>query len=241
MRTLCVIPARLASSRLPHKPLQRIANQPLIRVVAQRALDLGCFDHVVVAADDKRICDAVQGIDVEPVLTRQHRSGTDRVAEVAALARFAAVEIVVNLQGDEPFVAESAVAGSIDRVRAGCGVGTAAGPWAGEDIEDPHTVKVFVDSHGNAAGFSRRATPPKGLADCAVLHHVGIYAYRPAALARWAATGPVAAEIAADLEQLRPLSYGERIGVAATAEPPAMGINTAEDLRRAELIMSVSC
>lgn len=240
MRTLCVIPARLASSRLPHKPLQAIANQPLIRLVAQRALALGCFDHVVVAADDKRICDAVQGIDVEPVLTRQHRSGTDRVAEVAGLARFAAVEIVVNLQGDEPFVAESAVAGSIDRVRAGCGVGTAGGPLTGEDIDNPHIVKVFVDSHGNATGFSRRA-PPERLADCTVLHHVGVYAYRPAALARWAATGQVAAEVVADLEQLRPLSYGESIGVAAIAEPPATGINTAEDLRCAELIMSASC
>ena len=241
MRTLCVIPARLASSRLPHKPLQPIASQPLIRLVAQRALDLGCFDHVVVAADDKRICDAVQGLDVESVLTREHRSGTDRVAEVAGLARFAAAEIVVNLQGDEPFVAESAVEGSIDRVRAGCGVGTAGGPLAGDEIDNPHTVKVFVDSRGNAAGFSRQATPPEGLADGTVLNHVGIYAYRPAALARWAATGQVAAEVAENLEQLRPLSYGESIGVAAIAEPPVTGIDTAEDLRRAELIMSASC
>ena len=241
MRTLCVIPARLASSRLPHKPLQPIASQPLIRLVAQRALDLECFYHVVVATDDKRICDAVRDLDVEPVLTREHRSGTDRVAEVAGLTRFAAAEIVVNLQGDEPFVAESAVVGSIDRVQAGCGVGTAGGPLADEDIDNPHTVKVFVDSHGNATGFSRRATPPEGLANCTVLNHVGIYAYRPAALARWAATDEVAAEVAERLEQLRPLSYGESIGVATIAEPQVAGINTAEDLRRAELIMSALC
>ncbi len=240
MRTLCVIPARLGSSRLAHKPLQVIAHQPLIRLVAQRALDLECFDHVVVAADDQRVCAAVQELDVEAVLTGDHRSGTERVAAVVALERFADAEIVVNLQGDEPFVSKEAVVGAVDRVWAGAGIGTAGAPLGETERHDRNAVKVLVDSEGWAVGFTRNGSfqiPAGG----AVLKHVGLYAYRPSALRRWTAAQPVAEERAESLEQLRPLSRGEQIAVATQTEPAGPGIDTAADLRTAEHFLSVSC
>ena len=241
MRTLCVIPARLASSRLPHKPLQTIANQSLIRIVAERALDLACFDLVVVATDDRTVCAAVEDLDVESVLTGEHRNGTERVAQVARMRRFAGAEIVVNLQGDEPFVSGAAAYGAIAQARAGAGVGTAGAPLSEVTGTDRNTVKVFVNSAGRAVGFSRDVPPPTALGRNTMLHHVGIYAYQPAALARWASEAPVAAELIEGLEQLRPLSYGEYIGVAAVDEAVAPGIDTVQDLLKAEQLLSVSC
>ncbi len=239
MHILCVIPARIGSSRIPHKPLQTIADQPLIRLVAQRALDFGFLDHVVVATDDRRVADAVADLDVEAILTsRGHRNGTERTAAVAQLPRFAAAEIVVNLQGDEPFVSAESVAGAIAEVRQGASVGTVGARLDRAKLHDPGTVKVFVDSSGRALAFSRGARPTPDVREAAVLHHVGVYVYRPAALSRWAFTDPVQEEITQSLEQLRPLSYGEHIGVYKLDAAAPRGIDTVADLHEARELVS---
>lgn len=240
MRVLCVIPARVGSTRLPEKPLQPLWGQPLIRVVARQALDFEFFDHIVVATDDERVVRAVAELDVEPVLTSSRpRNGTERVAEVLRMSRFARAEVVVNLQGDEPCIPKAAVTGAVQRVWGGAGVGTAGAPLAEPERFSADVVKVFVDGAGDARGFSRRPGVPAGVGDdCAVLRHVGVYAYPPPVLARWVATPPVQGELGAGLEQLRPLSYGERIAVMALIEEVPPGIDTEEDLRVTERLGS---
>ncbi len=240
MRILCVIPARLGSSRLPHKPLQTIAKQPLIRLVAERARAFEFIEKVVVATDDRRVADAVGGLDVDVVLTGEFRSGTERVAAVARRPEFEEAEIVVNLQADEPFIPAEAVSGAIAEVEAGAGVGTAGARLDPSALADPNTVKVFVDSDGRALGFSRNARPKPEVAEASVHHHIGVYAYRPAALQRWAAAAPVQVEIEQRLEQLRPLAYGEHIGVRTLDTLAPGGIDTPADLQRARELISVT-
>ncbi len=240
MRILCVIPARLGSRRLPHKPLQTIAKQPLIRLVAERARAFEFLEKVVVATDDRRVADAVGGLDVDVVLTGEFRSGTERVAAVARRPEFEEAEIVVNLQADEPFIPAEAVSGAIAEVEAGAGVGTAGARLDPSALADPNTVKVFVGSAGRALAFSRNARPMPEVEEESVCHHLGVYAYRPAALQRWAAAAPVPEEIEQRLEQLRPLSYGEHIGVATLDTLAPSGIDTPADLQRARELISVT-
>ncbi len=242
MRILCVIPARLGSRRLPHKPLQTIAKQPLIRLVAERARAFEFLEKVVVATDDQRVADAVGGLDVDVVLTGEFRSGTERVAAVARRPEFEEAEIVVNLQADEPFIPAEAVSGAIAEVEAGggVGVGTAGARLDPSRLADPNTVKVFVGSAGRALAFSRSARPMPEVEEESVCHHMGVYAYRPAALQRWAAAAPVPEEIEQRLEQLRPLSYGEHIGVTTLDTLAPNGIDTPADLQRARELVSVT-
>ena len=201
------------------------------------------FDEVVVATDDARVADAAGEVGVESLLTSPtHRNGTERVAEVADLPRFRLAEIVVNLQGDEPFVAQEAVAGAIGQVEGSADIGTAAGPIEDSELTNPDVVKVEVDRRGRAAAFYRLRSGSVPLGDeASPLHHIGVYAYRPDALRRWAATEPVADEISERLEQLRPLSYGASIGVATITDPAPPGINTMDDLKRAEQLLAISC
>ncbi len=240
MRILCVIPARLGSRRLPHKPLQTIAKQPLIRLVAERARAFEFIEKVVVATDDRRVADAVGGLDVDVVLTGEFRSGTERAAAVARRSEFEEAEIVINLQADEPFIPAEAVSGAIARIEAGAGVGTAGARLDPSALADPNTVKVFVSSAGRALAFSRNARPMPEVEEEFVCHHMGVYAYRPAALQRWAAAAPVPEEIEQRLEQLRPLSYGEHIGVTTLDTFAPNGIDTPADLQRARELISVS-
>ncbi len=136
-------------------------------------------------------------------------------------------------------MAKEAVAGAIGQVEGSADIGTAGGPIRESELTNPNVVKVFVDDEDRAAAFSRSANPARrGLA---LLHHIGIYAYRPDALRRWAATEPVADEISERLKQLRPLSYGASIGVVAIAETAPPGIDTMDDLKRAEQLLAVSC
>jgi 3-deoxy-manno-octulosonate cytidylyltransferase (CMP-KDO synthetase) len=246
MPTLGVIPARLASTRLPHKPLQLLGGQPLIVRVIERAAELGALDRVVVATDAEAVRDAVVAAGHEAVLTAAaHESGTDRVAEVAARRAFAGFDVIVNVQGDEPFLDAEALAGAIARVRdAGDDVGTAAAPLEAAAAADPARVKVVCDARGRALYFSRApipywrdgGAPPEGT----YWQHVGLYAFRREALARWTALGPSALERAERLEQLRALEHGMTIGVARLAGPVAPGIDTPEDLRRAEARWTVT-
>lgn len=239
MRVLGVIPARLGSTRLPNKPLQLLAGEPLITRVIQRVVEHGVMQELVVATDSHMIAQVVERAGVRAVLTHDgHRSGTDRVAEAAGRPEFAGFDVVANVQGDEPFLPREALAGAVERVAGGDEIGTAASPLAVEHAADPARVKVVTDARGRALYFSRAVIPhrrdPADPAEGLYWQHVGLYVYTRAALERWVATPPSPAEQAERLEQLRALHCGLTIGVARLAEPALPGVDTADDLRRAE-------
>jgi 3-deoxy-manno-octulosonate cytidylyltransferase (CMP-KDO synthetase) len=239
MRLLGVIPARLGSTRLPNKPLQLLAGEPLVTRVIERVRELGVVDDLVVATDAPMVAEVVERSGVRAVLTRaDHPSGTDRVAEVAALPEFAGFDMIANIQGDEPFLDGEALRGAIARVRGGDDVGTAAAPLELAQAADPSRVKVVTDRAGRALWFSRAAIPFRRDADAATdglyWQHVGLYVYTRAALARWVTLPATAAEQAEKLEQLRALENGMSIGVARLGNTAHPGIDTAEDLTRAQ-------
>lgn len=239
MRVLGVIPARLGSTRLPNKPLQLLAGAPLITRVIQRVLAHGMVDELVVATDSQQVAAAAERAGVRAVLTRDgHRSGTDRVAEVAGRPEFAGYDVVANVQGDEPFVPRAALAGALDRLDQGDDIGTAAAPLVPELAADPARVKVVTDARGRALYFSRAAIPyrrePDDAADGLYWQHLGIYVCTRAALTRWVEAPPSPAEQAERLEQLRALHCGLTVGVARLGEPALPGVDTPDDLRRAE-------
>lgn len=238
MRLLIVIPARLGSTRLPNKPLRLLGGEPLIRAVARRVLGFGLEARVVVAGDDPLIADAVAPLGVEWVLTEvTHRSGTERVASVAARPEFSHHELIVNVQGDEPFIAREALAGALDQVMEGFDVGTVAHPVGPEALRDPNRVKVEVDGRGRALGFFRVPPVPTCSRREAIFQHVGVYAFRRAALAAWMAAPPIEEEETERLEQLRPLSMGLSIGVALLPQGVPAGIDTEADLLTAEALL----
>ncbi len=239
MRVLGVIPARLGSTRLPNKPLQPLAGEPLITRVIERVLEHGLVGELVVATDSPRVVQVVERSGVRAVLTDGgHQTGTDRVAEVAARPEFAAYDAIVNIQGDEPFLSREALAGALGRVEQGDEIGTAAAPLDPALAADPSRVKVVTDARGRALYFSRAMIPyrrePDDPSDGLYWQHLGIYAFTRAALARWVKLPPCEAELAERLEQLRALHHGMSIGVARLQEPALPGVDTAEDLRRAE-------
>jgi 3-deoxy-manno-octulosonate cytidylyltransferase (CMP-KDO synthetase) len=238
MRALGVIPARLGSTRLPNKPLQLLAGEPLITRVIERALDHGMLAELVVATDSEKVADVARKCGVRAVLTGNgHLTGTDRVAEVAEQPEFAGFDAVVNIQGDEPFLPREALFGALARVEQGDDIGTAAAPLTASLASDPARVKVVTDSGGRALYFSRAMIPHDRDGNArAGLHwqHVGIYAFARRSIERWASLSPAPAEEAERLEQLRALYHGMSIGVARLDEPALPGIDTAEDLRQAE-------
>ena len=145
MRVLGVIPARLGSTRLPDKPLQLLAGEPLITRVIERVLEHRLVDRLVLATDSARVADAVKTPEVQVVMTdASHSSGTDRVAEVAGMREFGEFEVVVNIQGDEPFLSREALAGSIGRVRGGEDLGTAAAPLD-PPVMSPEIAPIALD------------------------------------------------------------------------------------------------
>src|SRR5829696_561873 len=190
MRVLGVIPARLGSTRLPNKPLQPLAGEPLITRVIQRVLDHSLTDELVVATDSSRVVQVAQLAGVRAVLTDgAHQTGTDRVAEVAGRPEFLGFDAIVNIQGDEPFISREAVSGALARLDAGDDVGTAAAPLEAALAADPGRVKVVVDAGGRALYFSRSVIPHRRDAgdpsEGLYWQHLGLYAFTPAALARW--------------------------------------------------------
>jgi 3-deoxy-manno-octulosonate cytidylyltransferase (CMP-KDO synthetase) len=238
VQVLGLIPARLGSERLTRKPLRLLGGVPLIVRVVQRLCDLDLCDRVAVATDAPEIREAVEKAGFEAVMTSEsHGSGTERVAE--ALASYPDYDIVLNVQGDEPFVDLAAIEGAVERVRQGDPIGTAAGPIGADEAADPNRVKVVLDRHGYAVYFSRSPIPydRDGQGDgggIERLQHIGVYAYTREALERWIGLEPVPEERAERLEQLRPLLHGIPIGVARCPEPPARGIDTLSDLAWAE-------
>ena len=244
------IPARFGSQRLPGKPLLHIAGKPMILHVAQRALQAGASE-VVVATDDQRIVDALQGSGVGVAMTRSdHASGSDRLAELATLCGWDDSRIVVNLQGDEPLAPASGIrAVALTLAESNCPMATLATPVLSvEELFDPNCVKLVRDSSGKALYFSRapipwardalaksRDTLP---ADTTFLRHIGIYAYRAGFLKLFAGMTRTPLEIAESLEQLRAIEHGCPIAVAVAPEAFPAGVDTAEDLARVEVLMT---
>lgn len=247
---IVAIPARMASTRLPGKPLLPIAGVPMVVHVARRALAAGATD-VVVATDDARIADALAGSGVRVAMTRaDHASGSDRLAECAVASGWADDAIIVNLQGDEPLAPASgirAVAAAL--ADGGAPMATLATPIrSAEELFDPNCVKVVVDAAGRALYFSRapvpwsrdgfahgRATLPP---EVQFLRHIGIYAYRAGFLRRFAALPRTRLETIESLEQLRALEHGFAIAVREAPEPFPPGVDTAEDLARVERMLA---
>jgi len=239
------IPARYAASRLPGKPLRLIGGEPMVLHVARRALAAGARE-VWVATDDTRIAEALDGSGVRVAMTSaDHPSGTDRLAECARLAGWSDDAIVVNLQGDEPFAPADGIACVARAVaESGAGIATLATPI--DDIDtllDPNAVKVVRAANGDALYFSRAPVPwprdafardrhamPQGQ----WLRHIGIYGYRVAALRAFAALQAGRLERTESLEQLRALEAGWRIAVSLAPSPFPPGVDTPEDLARAE-------
>jgi len=239
MPVLGVIPARLGSTRIPNKPLQKLAGEPLIVRVIQRVRAFGVVDQLVVATDSALVAKVVELVGVQAVLTRPtHASGTDRVAEVAAQPEFAAYRVIANLQGDEPFLPRAALVGAVEKVAGGADVGTAAAPLSSGGAADPARVKVVMDREGRALYFSRAVIPyvrePSVQTSTLYWQHIGVYAYRREALTKLAGLAPSPAEEAERLEQLRALHYGMTVGVARLDAPAEPGVDTPEDLRRAQ-------
>jgi 3-deoxy-manno-octulosonate cytidylyltransferase (CMP-KDO synthetase) len=242
MKALIVIPARLGAVRLPRKPLRLIGGEPMIVQVWRRIAGFGLAERVVVATDAEEIAEVVRRAGGEVAMTRaEHQSGSDRVAEVAAA--MPGYDVVVNVQGDEPFMTPHAVAGAMRMVsQQGFPLGTAAVPASSDILENPASVKVVVGDHGAAMYFSRAPIPylrdPADAADrdAKLLQHLGVYAYEPDALAAWVALPTHPLERAERLEQLRPLAAGWRMGVAVVPGPAAWGIDTDADLERANAV-----
>ncbi|MEO7361697.1 MAG: 3-deoxy-manno-octulosonate cytidylyltransferase [Gemmatimonadaceae bacterium] len=241
MPVLTVIPARLGATRLPRKPLRLLGGVPVVVRVYQRVQLTGVSDTCVVATDHQDIVDACRDFNVPTVLTSStHPSGTDRVAEVAALARYHGFDVVLNVQGDEPFVTAEALHGAVYQVACGrAEIGTVAAMAPDEILKRPDVVKVVRDNQGFALYFSRAPIPflrepsDASLLSALVRQHVGVYAYTPHALREWVKLAPHPLELVERLEQLRPLAHGWRIAVADVAAAPAGGIDTEEDLAHA--------
>lgn len=241
MTVLAVIPARLASTRLPNKPLRLLGGEPLIVRVWERVRALRMADQVVVATDAEQVAEVARRAGAEVALTQPtHPSGTDRVAEVAAMPAFAGADVILNVQGDEPFVSERLVHGALSMVRdRGFELGTAAVPAPAGARATPDVVKVVAADDGRALYFSRAGIPyvrddgDAPAADALLLQHVGIYSYTPAALARWVALPEHPLERTERLEQLRPLAAGMAMGIAIVQEQAERGIDTEADLNAA--------
>ena len=242
MSTLAVIPARLGATRLPRKPLRLLAGVPIIVRVLERVRALRVADHIVVATDSEEIADAVADADGEAIPTALHHpSGTDRVAEVVRTVYDGRFDVILNVQGDEPFVSGAAVRGALAQVRdLGFPLGTAATRASHAILGNPDAVKVVAADDGAAMYFSRAPIPflrdrtDGATLDANVLHHVGVYAYTPSALTQWVFLPPHPLEQIERLEQLRPLAAGLRMGVAVIDGPVRGGIDTEADLGRAE-------
>jgi 3-deoxy-manno-octulosonate cytidylyltransferase (CMP-KDO synthetase) len=245
-----VIPARFASTRLPGKPLLEIGGRTMIQRVVEQAAASGA-DEVIVATDDARIAAVVHdprraaasiAVMTDPALP----SGTDRVAAVARMRGWSDDTIVVNVQGDEPFVPPRLIgqAAGLLANNPVAAIATLATPIESlHDFLDPNVVKVVHAADGMALYFSRAPIPwsrdgaSAGLGSQTVhegaLRHVGLYAYRVGALRALTALPPSSLEVTEKLEQLRAMHAGLRIAVAVCAEPPGPGIDTAADLERA--------
>lgn len=246
-----VIPARHASTRLPGKPLADIGGRPMVVRVAELAARAGAAE-VLVATDDERVAAVVREHGLEAVPTRaDHPSGTDRIGEVADIRNWNDADVVVNVQGDEPLLDPSLIAGVADALAAdaAAAIATAAHPLTeAAELFSPNVVKVVTDAAGRAMYFSRAPMPwardafalardalPPGLP---ALRHIGLYAYRVGFLRRYRDLAPAPCEQWESLEQLRALWHGFPIRVVVCEQAPLPGVDTPEDLERVRRIFA---
>jgi 3-deoxy-manno-octulosonate cytidylyltransferase (CMP-KDO synthetase) len=241
-----IIPARLASTRLPNKPLADLGGKPMVVRVAERAALSGAA-RIIVATDHADIAAACAAHGVEVVMTRaDHPSGTDRIAEVARALNLAPDAVVVNLQGDEPLIDPALLAACARLVGPAMPMATCAHPLhLTPEVFNPNVVKVVLDKHGRALYFSRATIPwhrdgfatrtdvlPEGYTP---LRHIGLYAYSNAFLQVYPDLEAAPLEAIEALEQLRVLWHGYPIAVHVCAEAPPGGVDTPEDLARVRL------
>lgn len=232
MKSICVIPARYSSTRLPGKPLKDICGVPMICRVWQRASQSKSVDSVIVATDDERICAAVEKFSGRAMMTRaDHKTGTDRLAEVAE--KFPDVEVIVNVQGDEPLIEPGLIDELIAEFRdETLQMATVATELTeADEIANPNNVKVVVDRYNDALYFSRSPIPyPRNAGKSKIFKHIGIYAYRRNFLLDYAKMEPTPLEQSESLEQLRALENGFKIRVIKSS-CQFIGVDTAEDLQ----------
>ncbi len=250
MRFTVLIPARLASTRLPNKPLADLGGAPMVVRVAQRA-QLSQAENVVVATDSQEVIAQCARFNVRAVMTATtHASGSDRLAEACSLLGLADDAVVVNVQGDEPLI-DVALMDAVAQLLANrhdCAMSTAA--HAIESVADylnPNIVKVVLDARQTALYFSRapipaaRDNPQQHLPQLVKpLRHVGIYGYRAGFLKAFPALTPAPLEQLECLEQLRVLWHGHKIAVHITQQSPGMGVDTPDDLRAVQKIFNSS-
>lgn len=238
-----IIPARLASTRLPNKPLADLGGKPMVVRVAERAAESGAA-HIVVATDHADILAACREHGVAAHMTRaDHPSGTDRIAEVASVMGLPPDAVIVNVQGDEPLIAPTLIAATAALINENVPMATAAHPIGDvAEIFNPNVVKVVLDKSGRALYFSRATIPwhrdafakskevvPGGYRP---LRHIGLYAYSNAFLQAYPRLALSPLEQIEALEQLRVLWHGYPIAVHVTSDAPAAGVDTPEDLAR---------
>ncbi len=247
-----LIPARLASTRLPNKPLADIAGLPMVVHVARRALASGAA-RVVVAADDAAIVSACTRAGIDALLTRtDHLSGSDRLAEACELLGLAGDDVVVNVQGDEPLIDPQLVrrCASLLLERDDCVMSTVAHAIDSlADLHNPNIVKVVLDAADRALYFSRAPLPwwrdgqaagTSALPQPPPLRHVGLYGYRAGFLRGFPALAVSPLELIESLEQLRVLWHGHRIAVHRAKQAPGAGVDTAEDLARVRALFATT-
>jgi len=246
-----LVPARLASTRLPRKALADIGGVPMIVRVAQRAAKSKA-SRVVVAADDAEIVAACAAHGVAALLTSSHHAtGSDRIAEASDALGLGDDEIVVNVQGDEPLIDPASIdaCAALLAAQSECVMSTVAHAIDNRaDFENPNIVKVVLDARGHALYFSRAPIPwprddgagTSGATTTAALRHVGLYAYRTGFLRRFPRLAHSPLEDVERLEQLRVLWHGERIAVHVSAFAPGVGVDTAEDLAAARRIVAAA-
>jgi len=247
-----VIPSRMASQRLPGKPLIQFAGRSLIEHVHRRACEASARS-VVIATDSVEIRRAAESFGADVVMTSaDHESGSDRIAECMDIQGWSNETLVVNLQGDEPLMPPACLDQAAVLLEKASGADVASLHWpieSGEEAEDPNVVKVVVDSAGNALYFSRSLIPyPRNSTSVAAgmqaglrwNRHIGLYAYRAGALRSFANMAPAPLESAEKLEQLRFLESGRRIVMAQACEFIPPGVDTREDLERVRNILSPS-
>jgi 3-deoxy-manno-octulosonate cytidylyltransferase (CMP-KDO synthetase) len=243
---IVIIPARLASTRLPDKPLADLGGKPMVVRVAERAAGSGA-SRIIVATDHPAIEAACAAHGIEVCMTRaDHPSGTDRIAEVARALGLAPDAVVVNLQGDEPLIDPSLLAATARLIGPAVPMATCAHPIAdAADAFNPNVVKVVLDKMGRALYFSRATIPwhRDGFAQTrdalpsayVPLRHIGLYAYSNAFLQAYPSLEPAPLEAVEALEQLRVLWHGYPIAVHITDTAPAAGVDTPDDLARVRL------
>lgn len=226
-----LIPARYDSVRLPGKPLLDIAGKPMVVRVAERAALSGA-KQVMVATDDERIMQAVKQHGFDTCMTQaRHLSGTDRIAEVAMQQEWSDETIVLNVQGDEPFISPTLIAEVAHQLNNDQSAAMATACYAisnAADFLNPNVVKLVMDKHGHAMNFSRAPVPSNK--PIAIYRHVGIYAYRVKFLKLFTSLPQSTLEKTEALEQLRALHYGYKIAVHVSSQTPVTGVDTMEDL-----------